>query len=201
MSLIRLNDVHVSFEKTPVLREAFFRLEAKERVGLIGRNGSGKSTLLKLALEQVHPDSGTVSSEAGTRWSTRRLGGEEMVWEGEHGLDRVPFAYFPGRTRNSREPAHRFHGLLDPVYGDIYALDTLRAQLASGVWQVAWPQPVLETDARAESTPGAGDRMAAALGVPVLLFDVEVDEILRWLADNRREQVYLASGWLDRIPA
>jgi ATPase subunit of ABC transporter with duplicated ATPase domains len=68
VSLIRLNDVHVSFEKTPVLREGFFRLEAKERVGLIGRNGSGKSTLLKLALEQVHPDSGTVSIEPGTRF-------------------------------------------------------------------------------------------------------------------------------------
>ena len=68
MSLIRLNDVEVSFENTKVLREAFFRLEAKDRVGLIGRNGSGKSTLLKLALEQVHPDSGTVTIEAGTKF-------------------------------------------------------------------------------------------------------------------------------------
>jgi ATPase subunit of ABC transporter with duplicated ATPase domains len=65
MSLIRLNDVHVSFERAPVLREAFFRLESRDRVGLIGRNGSGKSTLLKLALEQVHPDSGTVTVEPG----------------------------------------------------------------------------------------------------------------------------------------
>lgn len=68
MSLIRLNDVHVTFEKTPVLREAFFRLESKDRVGLIGRNGSGKSTLLKLALEQVQPDSGTVTLEPGIRF-------------------------------------------------------------------------------------------------------------------------------------
>jgi ATP-binding cassette subfamily F protein 3 len=68
MSLIRLNDVHVSFDKQPVLREAFFRLDAGERVGLIGKNGSGKSTLLKLALEQVAPDSGTVTLEPGTRF-------------------------------------------------------------------------------------------------------------------------------------
>ncbi|HEY8912038.1 ABC-F family ATP-binding cassette domain-containing protein [Lacisediminihabitans sp.] len=65
MSLIRLNDVGVRFENSQVLREAFFRLEAKDRVGLIGRNGSGKSTLLKLVLEQVTPDEGTVTLEPG----------------------------------------------------------------------------------------------------------------------------------------
>src|ERR1700712_1250588 len=65
MSLIRMNDVSVSFENTPVLREAFFKLESRDRVGLIGRNGSGKSTLLKLVLEQVTPDAGTVALEQG----------------------------------------------------------------------------------------------------------------------------------------
>ncbi len=65
MSLIRLNDVSVGFEKTPVLREAFFRLEPGDRVGLIGRNGSGKSTILKLVLGQLAPDVGTVSLDPG----------------------------------------------------------------------------------------------------------------------------------------
>ncbi len=67
MSLIRFNDVAVRFENAQVLREAFFRLETGDRVGLIGRNGSGKSTLLKLILEQVSPDSGTVTVEPGVR--------------------------------------------------------------------------------------------------------------------------------------
>lgn len=67
MSLIRLNDVSVRFDNVQVLREAFFRLDAGDRVGLIGKNGSGKSTLLKLVLDQVSPDSGTVTLEAGTR--------------------------------------------------------------------------------------------------------------------------------------
>ncbi len=39
------------------------------------------------------------------------------------------------------------------------------------------------------------DEMASALGVPPLLLDVDVPEVLKWLADNRREQVYAASGW------
>ncbi|MCQ9165573.1 ABC-F family ATP-binding cassette domain-containing protein [Arthrobacter sp. STN4] len=67
MSLIRLNDVSVRFDQIQVLREAFFRLDAGDRVGLIGRNGSGKSTLLKLVLDQVQPDTGTVAVELGTR--------------------------------------------------------------------------------------------------------------------------------------
>ncbi|MCU1480004.1 MAG: transporter ATP-binding protein [Subtercola sp.] len=62
-----MTDVSVSFENTQVLREAFFRLEKGDRVGLIGRNGSGKSTLLKLALEQVTPDAGTVALEDGLK--------------------------------------------------------------------------------------------------------------------------------------
>jgi ATPase subunit of ABC transporter with duplicated ATPase domains len=67
MSLVRLNDVSVSFDRTPVLREAFFRLERGDRVGLIGKNGSGKSTLLKLVLDQLAPTSGTVSVEDGIK--------------------------------------------------------------------------------------------------------------------------------------
>ncbi len=67
MSLIRLQDVSVRFDNTQILREAFFRLEPGDRVGLIGRNGSGKSTILKLILEQVAPDTGTVTVELGTK--------------------------------------------------------------------------------------------------------------------------------------
>ena len=67
MSLIRLNDVTVRYENTPVLRDTFFRLETGDRVGLIGRNGSGKTTLIKLILEQVTPDAGTLALENGIR--------------------------------------------------------------------------------------------------------------------------------------
>ncbi|MDJ0350674.1 ABC-F family ATP-binding cassette domain-containing protein [Cryobacterium sp. PH29-G1] len=65
MSLIRLNDVSIRFENTQILREAFFRLEPGDRVGLIGKNGSGKSTMLKLILDQVSPDTGEVTLDDG----------------------------------------------------------------------------------------------------------------------------------------
>ena len=85
MSLIRLNDVSVKFENTQILREAFFRLEPKDRVGLIGRNGSGKTTLLKLVLDQVQPDQGTVTVEAGVKIGYfsqfSELNGEQTIAE------------------------------------------------------------------------------------------------------------------------
>lgn len=85
MSLIRLNDVSVRFDKVQVLREAFFKLEAGDRVGLIGRNGSGKSTLLKLVMDQVEPDTGTVSVELGTKIGYfsqfSELNGEQTILE------------------------------------------------------------------------------------------------------------------------
>ena len=67
MSLVRLHDVELCFENTPILREAYFRLESTDRVGMIGRNGSGKTSILKLILEQVTPDTGTVTVDPDTR--------------------------------------------------------------------------------------------------------------------------------------
>lgn len=90
MSLIRLHDVSVRFENAQILREAFFRLESGDRVGLIGKNGSGKSTMLKLILDQVAPDTGTVTLEPGTRLGYfsqfSELNGEATITEVLDGL-------------------------------------------------------------------------------------------------------------------
>lgn len=60
MSLIRIQNVTLAYENRIVLREVYFRLAEKERVGLIGKNGTGKTTLLKLILEQLEPSAGSV---------------------------------------------------------------------------------------------------------------------------------------------
>jgi ATPase subunit of ABC transporter with duplicated ATPase domains len=90
MSLIRLNDVSVRFDKVQVLREAFFRLESGDRVGLIGKNGSGKSTILKMAMDQVAPDAGTVTLEPGIKVGYfsqfTELDGEATILEILNGL-------------------------------------------------------------------------------------------------------------------
>jgi ATP-binding cassette subfamily F protein 3 len=53
MNLVRLHNVSVRYEDHLVLREAFFRLQKGDRVGLIGRNGAGKTTLIKLVLAEA----------------------------------------------------------------------------------------------------------------------------------------------------
>ncbi|OPY65350.1 MAG: ABC transporter ATP-binding protein uup [Syntrophorhabdus sp. PtaU1.Bin002] len=60
MGLISINDVSVSFGGRPLLDGVSLRIEAGERIGLLGRNGSGKSTLMKLLDGQVSPDGGEV---------------------------------------------------------------------------------------------------------------------------------------------
>lgn len=45
------------------------------------------------------------------------------------------------------------------------------------------------------------EEMAQALDVPADLFELEVTDVLKWLADNRGEQVFAASGWLSQIPS
>ena len=46
------------------VRDATFRIEAGEAVGVIGRNGTGKSTLLKLIAGVLIPDEGTIATRA-----------------------------------------------------------------------------------------------------------------------------------------
>jgi len=85
MSLVRLSGVGKAYEGRPVLREVFFKVEAGDRVGLIGKNGSGKTTVLQLILGRELPTEGTVEVEAGTRIGYfsqfSELNGEETILE------------------------------------------------------------------------------------------------------------------------
>lgn len=57
--MIRLEQVSLSFEGRPVLREISLDLR-EQRIGLIGANGSGKSTLARTLNGLIVPDSGRV---------------------------------------------------------------------------------------------------------------------------------------------
>ena len=60
MSLIRIDNVSMSFQGVPVLKDVSFRVETGEKIGLIGRNGSGKTTLFHLIKGSIVPESGLV---------------------------------------------------------------------------------------------------------------------------------------------
>ena len=67
MSILRLNDVSLSFGVAPVLDSVDLTIERGERVCLVGRNGQGKSSLMKLIDGAINPDSGSIQFGASMR--------------------------------------------------------------------------------------------------------------------------------------
>ena len=59
--MIELINVSKSYPTNELYNELDLRLNAGNKVGLVGRNGSGKSTLFKLILGEEQPDGGEVS--------------------------------------------------------------------------------------------------------------------------------------------
>lgn len=61
MSLTVLADVTKSYGAELIFSDVSFRIEARERIGLVGPNGAGKTTLLKLLAGRLQPDAGYIS--------------------------------------------------------------------------------------------------------------------------------------------
>ncbi|MFK7795078.1 MAG: ATP-binding cassette domain-containing protein [Gammaproteobacteria bacterium] len=69
MYLLRLQEVSLEFGDAPILKEANFAIDPKERVCLIGRNGAGKSSLLKLITGEYTADHGELQKRSHLRVS------------------------------------------------------------------------------------------------------------------------------------
>jgi ATP-binding cassette subfamily F protein 3 len=63
--MIQLINISKSFTSGELFSNLNFKLNAGNKVGLVGRNGSGKSTLFKLILGEEHADSGEISIPKG----------------------------------------------------------------------------------------------------------------------------------------
>jgi manganese/zinc/iron transport system ATP- binding protein len=58
--VLKIDQLTVNYDKTPVLWDISFEIPKGKLVGIIGPNGAGKSTLLKAALNLVKPISGRI---------------------------------------------------------------------------------------------------------------------------------------------
>jgi len=72
MSLVTLRELSIGFNGPLLLDAVDCRIEAKQRIGLLGRNGSGKTTLMRLIVGQLESDSGEIVVQAGKRVSLLR---------------------------------------------------------------------------------------------------------------------------------
>ncbi len=84
MPLLTLQGVSLAFGHLPLFEAADLRIDAGERIALIGRNGSGKSSLLKVIAGEVPPDGGTI-------WRAPALRVARLEQDVPAGADRTVF--------------------------------------------------------------------------------------------------------------
>ena len=58
--MIIVDNIAKSYGAQELFKDAGFRLNARERVGLVGRNGHGKTTLFRLIIGEEEVRTGTV---------------------------------------------------------------------------------------------------------------------------------------------
>ncbi len=64
---ISLKNISHSFLERPILEGVSFKVDADERLCIVGDNGTGKSTLLKIITGAIEPSSGTVATTGHVR--------------------------------------------------------------------------------------------------------------------------------------
>ncbi len=82
--MITLEQVAVGYgEAPPILQRLNFRIEADDRIALLGRNGNGKTTLARLLAAQLEPKEGELNAPGRlkvgyfTQYQVEELAGEE----------------------------------------------------------------------------------------------------------------------------
>ncbi len=67
MTLLSLENVTLAYGQQPLLDDVNLKIDAGERIALIGRNGCGKSTLMRVIHGKIVPDGGEVWQKDGLR--------------------------------------------------------------------------------------------------------------------------------------
>ena len=132
MYLLRLQDVSLEFGDVPILKEANFSIDAKERVCLIGRNGAGKSSLLKLITGEYSVDHGEIQWRRHLRISQL----EQTLLTTSNKTVREVIKQGMTQQQNLLDEYHRLsNSSLDK--NELKQLEDLQHQIdASGIWNI-----------------------------------------------------------------
>jgi ATP-binding cassette subfamily F protein 3 len=102
--LLGMRDVWVGYDGQAVLRGLDLRIDAEDRIALLGANGNGKSTLLKLLAGRLQPLSGEI-----TRSSKMRIGYFAQHQADVLDLDVTPVRELARRRRQDTDERLRAH--------------------------------------------------------------------------------------------
>jgi ATP-binding cassette subfamily F protein 3 len=88
--MIAIDNLSKSYGNQILFEEVHFQINARERVGLVGRNGHGKTTLFRMIVGEEHPDSGTITTPRNYRIGYVRqhldFTADTLLDEGKKGL-------------------------------------------------------------------------------------------------------------------
>ena len=59
--ILSISQLAKSYGDTPILKNITFKVEARDKLAIIGVNGAGKTTLFRILSGQEEPTSGTIS--------------------------------------------------------------------------------------------------------------------------------------------
>lgn len=132
MYLLRLQEVSLEFGDVPILKEANFSIDPKERVCLIGRNGAGKSSLLKLITGEYAPDHGDIQMRRHLRISQL----EQTLLSTSNETVREVVKQGMAEQQALLDEYHRLsHSKLNKL--EMKQLEDLQHQIdASGIWNI-----------------------------------------------------------------
>ena len=104
--LLSCNGIDKAFGPDVILSGVSFRLDWRQKVGLVGRNGTGKTTLLRILTGQMEADRGSVNYARGVRFGYLRQ--EQMVEHGWTVREEAVDAFAPvlEKERRLRELEH-----------------------------------------------------------------------------------------------
>lgn len=106
MSLLVVNSLEKHFGPDMIFSGVNFKLEWRQKLGLVGRNGTGKTTLLRLLTGQQEPDRGSIHFSKGIRFGYLR---QEDAVNPEHTVlqeAEAAFAHVQAMERRLREVEH-----------------------------------------------------------------------------------------------
>ncbi len=131
---------HVTLRRGPrkLLEDVDLRLQAGQRVGIVGANGTGKSSLLAMMLGELAPDAGEIEIPPGAEIATVRqhapAGAQpaiEFVLDGDVELRAVESRLAKAEADNDGNAMAELHGRLAEIDG--YAARARAARLLHGL--------------------------------------------------------------------
>ncbi|MGB7756702.1 MAG: ATP-binding cassette domain-containing protein [Salinisphaera sp.] len=131
---------HVTLRRGPrkLLEDVDLRLQAGQRVGIVGANGTGKSSLLSMMLGELSPDAGEIDIPPGVEIATVRqhapAGAQpaiEFVLDGDIELRAIESRLAKAEADNDGNAMAELHGRLAEIDG--YAARARAARLLHGL--------------------------------------------------------------------